>query len=59
MECQIRINAAECKLNDTFLRMTTFLDKQKLFDFRKVNIQFKKMRSIHLQLSLKKMRSIH
>ena len=39
-------NAAECKLNHTFLRMTTFLDKQILFDFRKVVIQLKKMRSI-------------
>ena len=46
MEYQIRKNAAGCKLNDTFIRMTTFLDKQMLFDFRKVVIQFKKMRSI-------------
>ena len=46
MECQIRKNAAGCELNDTFLRMTTFLDKQMLFDFRKVVIQFKKIRSV-------------
>ena len=45
-ECQIRKNAAGCKLNHTFLRMTTFLDKQMLFDFRKVVIQLKKKRSI-------------
>ena len=38
----MRKNAAGCKLNDTFLRMTTFLDKQMLFDFLKVAIQFKK-----------------
>ena len=38
MECQIRKNAAGCKLNDTFIRITTFLDKQMLFDFRKVVI---------------------
>ena len=42
MECQIRKNAAGCKSNDTFLGMTTFLDTQMLFDFRKVVIQFKK-----------------
>ena len=47
MECQIHKNAAGCELNDIFLRMTTFLDKQMLFDFRKVVISFKKMRSIH------------
>ena len=51
MECQIRKNAAGCKLNDTFIRMTTFLEKQVLFDFRKVVIQFKKMRSIHQKCS--------
>ena len=42
-----RKNDTGCKLNDTFLRMSTFLDKQMFFDFRKVDIQFKKMRSIH------------
>ena len=51
MECRIRKSAAGCKLYDTFLRMTTFLDKQMLFDFRKVVIQFKKMGSIHEKLS--------
>ena len=47
MECRIRKRAAGCKLNETFLRMTTFLDKQMLVDFRQAVIQFKKMRSIH------------
>ena len=47
MECQIRKTIAGCELNDTFLRMTTFLDKQMLFDFRKIVIQFKNMRTIH------------
>ena len=42
MKCQIRKNAARCKLNGTFLRMTTFLDKQMLFNFCKVVIQLKK-----------------
>ena len=46
MECQIRKNAAGCKFNDTFLRMTTF-GKLMLLDFSKVVIQFKKVRSIH------------
>ena len=35
MECQIRKKAAGSELDDTFLKMTTFLDKQMLFDFRK------------------------
>ena len=47
MKCQMRKNAARCKLNGTFRRMTTFLDKQMVFDFCKVVIQFKKMRLIH------------
>ena len=51
MKCQICKSAAGCELNDTFLRVTTFLDKQMLFDFRKVVIQFKKMRSVHLKRS--------
>ena len=31
----MRKNAAGCKLDDTFLRMTTFLDKQMLFGAEK------------------------
>ena len=38
MECQICKNAAGNELNDTFPKMTAFLDKQMLFDFRKVVI---------------------